>query len=145
MTATLPPEDLDFEDLDALVADAMAKKNDRAALNAKQKRLTAISGRRSGDAEVERQTLIAAIRRLEESIIWTTTGCVALFDSQLCVACGHSHTLFIGWMTLQQHKRDVTCTRLLAGKPIEHLPVTRKEFWHQTEFCIHCFKELDYV
>lgn len=142
MTATLPPDtDPDFEDIDALVAEALCKQSDKQALLVKQKRLAAISGRKSGDAELERQALTAAIRRLEESIVWTTVGCVALFDSQHCANCGSTHTVFVGWMTLQKHKHVNTCVRLLAGKPIEPLPVTRNEHWHRVPLCIDCFGE----
>ena len=144
MTATLAP-DSDFDDLDAIIAEASLKQTDRAALAAKQKRLSAISGRRSGDAEIERQALITVIRQLEESLVWTTVGCVALFDSQDCEACGHTHTLFVGWMTLQKHKSDVTCTRMLAGRPIEPLPISRKTFTKHVSVCIDCFEETYHV
>lgn len=114
--------DSDFSELDEILADAEAQAATRRALAAKQKRLTSLARSRNPDHELERAQLIAAIRQLEEGVVWTTVAAVALFAAQHCEVCGSEHRFFQGWMAEQQHRRDPTARRLLAGKPIEELP-----------------------
>ncbi len=140
MTAILDT-DPDFDDLDEIIAEAAIRKQEHTTLAAKQKRLASLHNKQSADAELERQELTAAIRRLEEGVVWNTVSKTAVFKSQHCLNCGSCHTLFVGWMTEQRHRNDKSCRRLLAGPPVESLPVRREELWEDTPFCIHCFTQ----
>lgn len=139
MVATPSPDDADFDDLDAIIAESIARSQEKRNLETKQKRLSALSNKTSADAELERQSLLADIRRMEEGIVWTTISKTAVFRSQRCLNCGRTHTLFSGWMTEQVHKHCANTRRLLTGAPVESLPVRREEMWEDVDFCIDCF------
>lgn len=138
---TILDTDPDFDDLDEIIAEAAIRKQEHTALAAKQKRLSALSNKQSADAELERQELTAAIRRLEEGVVWNTVGKTAVFRTQHCLSCGATHTLFVGWMTEQRHRHDMSCRRLLAGPPVESLPVKREEMCEESTICTLCFEE----
>jgi hypothetical protein len=132
-------DDDDFSDLDAEIAAAVEAKAERSAIATQQKRLAALSKRSSPDTELERQELLASIRRLEEGIVWHTEAAVALFHCQTCTTCGSRHRLFMGWMTSQTHLRDASCRRLLKGRPVESLPVKIEDHDQgKVELCADC-------
>jgi hypothetical protein len=141
MTAILDVEFEDFENLDRIIAEAEERKGKQTSLAAKQTRLARLQSKHSADAELERQILIADIRRIEEGFVWTTVSRTAVFRSQRCLACGRTHTVFNGWMTEQRHKADHTARRLLAGAPVGTLPVRREEMWEDVDLCVECFHQ----
>jgi hypothetical protein len=141
MTAILESDFEDFENLDRIIAEAEERKGRQTSLAAKQARLTKLQSKHSADAELERQVLIADIRRIEEGFVWTTVSRTAVFRSQRCLTCGRTHTVFNGWMTEQRHKADHTARRLLAGSPVGILPTRREEMWEDVDICVDCFKE----
>lgn len=110
-------EDDDFSDLDAIISEAEAKKHEKRSLESKQKRLA-----KGGLSEDERVTILAEIRRYEDTYIWETTAAVALFHTQHCTTCGHDQRFFVGWMTQQDHRRDPNCRRFTRGKPAGTYP-----------------------
>ena len=128
------PDEDDFSDLDAIIAEDESRRGQAASLKSKQKRL----GNR-GISDDERIKLLAEIRSVEDRFIWRPVAAVALFHSQHCLSCDHSHKFFIGWMTEQHHKQDPHCRRFTRGKPIEHLP-SRIEIHAQpdVELCGDC-------
>jgi hypothetical protein len=133
MSAPTLAED-DFSDLDAIISEAEERRASAHALTIKQKRLS-----RGSLSEEDRIVLLAEIRLLEDAYIWHTTAAVALFDTQACANCGHTHRFFQGWMTAQQHRRDPNCRRLIRGKPVEPLPERIEEHQHGfVEFCGDC-------
>jgi hypothetical protein len=140
MTAILD-EDVSFDNLDAIIAEAELRRTSTTALAAKQKRLAHLHNSKSADAELERQSLIADIRRMEEGVVWNTVSKTAVFRSQRCLHCGRTHTLFSGWMTEQRHKNERNTRRLIAGAPVEPLPIRREEMWEDVDFCIDCFQQ----
>lgn len=141
MAAILEEDPVSFDNLDAIIAEAELRKQTQTSLAAKQKRLAGLANKQSADAELERQALIADIRRLEEGVVWTTVSKTAVFRSQRCTHCGRTHTLFLGWMTEQRHKHERSTRRLIVGAPVEPLPVRREEMWESVDFCIDCFHE----
>lgn len=115
-----PPDD-DLSELNEILDDAMAAKAAAASLQVKYGRLKRLSGSHHPDHLAEKQALIAAIRRLEEGIVWITTSNVALIQTQHCMTCGTEHQFFLGWWTEQQHKTDSTARRLVKGHTIENI------------------------
>lgn len=133
-TPTLDPEDEDFSDLDSIIADAEADLAAKRSLEAKRKRLT------RGMSEDDRLKLLAQIRAEEDLYVWQVTAGVALFHSQHCLACGHEHKFFMGWMTYQQHKTDPNCRRYTRGKPeTAGIPLrTETHAQPDVELCADC-------
>lgn len=132
-------EDL-FAELDAIIAESSAKSKAEADLKAKQKRLATLA--RQGKEGVERDSLLAEVRRLEESIVWRPVSATALFHVQRCTSCGAVTRFFMGWMTEQQHRTDPTGRRLTRGKPIEDLPQRYEEHDQgPVPFCGQCFAQ----
>lgn len=118
------PDDIatDFSDLDAIVDQGLRVDAVRDALGVKIRRLHRIRKSDAPEHQSERAALVAAIRKLEEGVVWRTVGKVALLSEQHCLACGAAHRWFEGWMTEQRHATDRTASRLIAGKPVEELP-----------------------
>lgn len=131
-------DDLDFSEIDdeinATIAAAEARKAETRGLSAKQRRLA--KGQLTED---ERFSLLAEIRAYENHHVWNTVAAVALFDTQVCLTCGHTHRFFQGWMTAQQHKTDPNCRRLVRGKPAGTEPERIEEHAHGlVEMCGDC-------
>ena len=129
----------DLDELEEFLADAERRVKEKSQLEQKQARLKRLMHSKSPDHELERQQLLASIRRLEEGIVWQTTANVALFYAQTCTMCGGRHRFFAGWMTEQLHKTDPNSRRLLAGRAIESLP-SRLEIYEQppVDICSNC-------
>jgi hypothetical protein len=113
---TTADEDVDFSDLDLIIAEDEARRAGARKL-IKLKLLA-----RKGTSSEERLRLNEEIEAYENLHTWTTVAAVALFHSQECLACGHKHRFFLGWMTQQQHRRDAHCSRMTRGRPLEPVP-----------------------
>ena len=132
-------EEDDFSELEDLLAEATRATAEDRALKAARSRLARISTSNRPEAQFERDSLIADIRRLEEGRVWLTVGTVALFHTQTCAVCGAKHALFMGWFGEQKHTSDPNARRLLAGRPIERLPERREDHFQGTvEMCGEC-------
>lgn len=107
----------DFADLDAFLDTHAKGLETEKALRAKRSKMG-----KGGLSELDKGRLLAEIRTLEEGHVWITVASVALFHTQICETCGHTHRFFKGWMTQQDHKHDKNCRRLRAGKAIGNYP-----------------------
>jgi len=122
----------DFADLDAIIAEAESERTAKQALGAKRKRLGA------NISEDERVRLMAEIRRHEDLYVWRTDAAIAMFHSQHCTTCDHTHKFFLGWMTLQQHRNDPNCRRYLRGKPLGVESRVETHAQPEVELCADC-------
>jgi hypothetical protein len=117
----------------------MEARTERTKLAAQRKRLDALSRRGTPDAEIEHRLLLAAIRKVEEGLVWHTDSAVALFHTQTCAVCESRHRFFMGWMTGQSHVTDRTARRLIKGRPVEPLPTSIEEHdMGHSEMCSNC-------
>lgn len=111
----LDSDEDDFSDLDSIIADAETERASRKGIAAKRQKLnTKLS-------DEDRLKLLAEVRQHEDTYIWQTQAAVALFHSQHCLGCDHTHRFFMGWMSLQQHRTDPNCRRYTRGKPVERI------------------------
>lgn len=111
MTDPILDDELDdFSDLDSIIADAETERAAKRGIAAKRSKLS------TNLSDDERLKLTAEVRRHEDTYVWQTVAAVALFHSQHCASCDHTHRFFMGWMTLQQHRTDPNCRRYCRGR-----------------------------
>lgn len=134
---TLP--DLDFDDLDAWLAETISKQNEakleeKRIARARKKLLT-----EPMLEPTERELLRRMIEEYDEKRTWETVAQVAIINVYPCDGCGHSSRIFAGWYREQLHRHARATRRLVAGESPLKLPL-RREYHLQrpTHQCVRC-------
>lgn len=128
MTASQVPEPSDdFDDLDALLADAVELAEARKV--AKKK------GTRTDPA------VAAIVREADVQMSWEPQFAVARFVEQHC-SCGASHRRFDSWYIVSQHRREETSRRFARSPDHADLPAWQYVAEEQVENCAECLQEV---
>lgn len=137
---SLTAEEMDFSDLDMLLADIeleAAKKN-----KLKNKRVELARTQDDPELAAMLQREITAME-LEQS--YASISIVAKVNNYTC-ACGSTHNILDGFFHHTKHRTNGTLrwTRTLSPELYEDLPRSVEVNFHETEQCVHCLRELGF-
>lgn len=131
---TAPATTSDFDDLEALLATAMAEKaekNKGAELRAKLAK-----GKKTLSAD-EVDEINAAIARWEAEQLWRPLATVGVFEKQTC-KCGHSALVFSHHLQLQEYRSKPDTRRYTRAEYDAKLPRLSRVLDVSVDFCYHC-------
>jgi len=135
MTTAAPVSD--FDDLEALLATAMAEKaekNKGAELRAKLAK-----GKKTLSAD-EVEEINAAIARWEAEQLWRPLATVGVFEKQVC-KCGHRALVFSHHLQLQEYRSKPDTRRYTRTELDAKLPKLSRYVERQVDFCYHCVEQ----
>lgn len=126
--------DSGFDDLEALLATAMAEKaekNKGAELRAKLAK-----GKKTLSAD-EVDEINAAIARWEAEQLWRPLATVGVFEKQTC-KCGHSALVYSYHLQLQEYRTKPDTRRYTRAEYDAKLPRLSRVLDVSVDFCHHC-------
>ena len=133
MTTAAPVSD--FDDLEALLATAMAEKaekNKGAELRAKLAK-----GKKTLSAD-EVEEINAAIARWEAEQLWRPLATVGVFEHRTCKCCGYSSLVYSYHLQLQEYRTKPDTRRYTRAEYDAKLPRLSRVLDVSVDFCHHC-------
>lgn len=134
-----------FDDLDFLLTESVALRNEEREAKAAQERLRRRSA--SGRTAEEVAEDEARVREWELKHQWEAIAAVALFEKHKCMNCGRSQTIFRQLMLKQQHRH---LPDTLRWQQVDQLPdgvelpaEIQVQKW-ETGMCTHCAAEFGF-
>lgn len=111
----------DFDDLDALLSDAVALTNRQREARQAAKAIAAARKQlnRGGLAMAEIEAIKASIAQWEEVHIWQNIANVAVFERANCANCGFESYHFQALMVKQQHRTNASARRLTRTTAVD--------------------------
>lgn len=133
LAASLPPPSSDLDDLDALLDESVALRDEAASMKSARDRLKRGNLPREDRLETE-----ALIRSWEARRVWETLSEVAVWEKTEC-ACGAVHLNFSHLMHQQRHRHQPGTTRLIkADEWDEALPTIVAHQELTVPICVAC-------
>lgn len=132
---TAPATTSDFDDLEALLATAMAEKaekNKGAELRSKLAK-----GKKTLSAE-EVDEINAAIARWEAEQLWRPLATVGVFEHRTCKCCGYSSIAYSHHLQLQEYRTKPDTRRYTRAEYDAKLPRLSRVLDVSVDFCHHC-------
>lgn len=123
MTQILDTTTEDFEDLDALLAEAVEV--------AEARKIARKAGTKTPAA------VAAIVREADVELAWEPQFSIARFIESHC-DCGHSHRRFDGWFIVSSHRRDPYARRYVRSDDHQNLPAWQYVAEEATEECAEC-------
>jgi len=133
MTTAAPVSD--FDDLEALLATAMAEKaekNKGAELRAKLRK-----GKKTLSAD-EVDEINAAIARWEAEQLWRPQATVGVFEHRACKCYGYSSIAYSHHLQLQEYRTKPDTRRYTRAEYDAKLPRLSRVLNVSVDFCHHC-------
>ena len=114
-----PDTNLDFGDLESLLAEANQRQEAVAAGKVAKKRLI-----RGGLRSEDHEDALFAVRAAESITTWHDVAVVAIVQDTHCTSCGSVSENLLGFFQLRRHQRDVNCKSITRIKdyPVAFAP-----------------------
>lgn len=137
MTATSTAADTGFDDLEALLATALAEKAEKSK-GAELRSKLAKGGKSLSKEEVEE--INAAIARWEAEQLWRPLATVGVFEKQVC-KCGHHALVFSHHLQLQEYRTKPDTRRYTRTELDVKLPKLSRYVERPVDFCQSCAEQ----
>lgn len=134
---TAPATTSDFDDLEALLATAMAEKAEKS--KGAELRAKLAKGKKTLSAE-EVDEINAAIARWEAEQLWRPLATVGVFEKQVC-KCGHHALVFSHHLQLQEYRSKPDTRRYTRTELDAKLTKLSRYIERSVDFCQSCAQQ----